>query len=62
MGKNMKPISRLGNFEELRKKIVEEYAAGNYIKTSADLAMEEEQKRKQAKEIQEKGDNDGNSK
>lgn len=47
-----KPASRLGDFEEERQKIVEEYARGSYLRTSADEAMSSEKK---------KGDADGNS-
>ena len=46
-----KPCCRLGDTEEERKRIVDEYARGNYLKTIADIAMEEERK----KEIEENG-------
>jgi len=46
------PVSRLGDFAKSREKIIEEYSTGNYLKTSADLAMEEEAR------IKEKKDND----
>jgi hypothetical protein len=46
-----KPCCRLGDMEEERKRIVDEYARGNYLKTIADIAMEEERK----KEIEENG-------
>jgi len=40
-----KPCCRLGDMEEERKRIVDEYARGNYLKTIADIAMEEERKK-----------------
>ncbi len=43
-----KAVSRTGDFEEERLRIVVEYASGSYLKTSADLAMEEEQAQKKA--------------
>ncbi|HPZ09290.1 MAG TPA: hypothetical protein PL110_14370 [Candidatus Eremiobacteraeota bacterium] len=49
MDKDKKAYCRLGDFEEERKKIVEEYAKGNYYKTSADIAMEKEKKEKKKK-------------
>jgi len=37
-----KAAFRTGDFEDERLRIVDEYASGSYLKTSADLAMEEE--------------------
>lgn len=47
-----KPAMRIGDFEEERQKIIEEYKKGNYLKTIADYAMEkkeEETKREKEK-------------
>jgi hypothetical protein len=44
-----KAVPRTGDFEEERQKIVADYAKGSYLKTSADLAMEEELARKAEK-------------
>lgn len=43
-----KAVPRTGDFEEERLRIVEEYASGSYLKTSADLVREEEQAHKKA--------------
>jgi hypothetical protein len=51
---------RLGDFEEERRKIVSEYAKGNYIKTSADEMFPGESKAKKSLKAEEKGENDGN--
>lgn len=56
MKKQDMPACRLGDFQEERRKIVEEYARGNYIRTSADEAMDAEREKSGKK-----GDNDGNS-
>jgi len=54
MDNEKSPVSRLGNFAKSREKIIEEYSSGNYLKTSADLAMEEEACRKEQKDDHDK--------
>ncbi len=54
MSKEKPPADRLGDFAEEREKIIKEYSCGNYLKTSADLAMEEEGRKKDNKDIDSK--------
>jgi hypothetical protein len=49
MDKEKAPVSRLGDFAKSREKIIDEYSSGNYLKTSADFAMEEEARKKEQK-------------
>lgn len=47
MGKEKPPAGRLGDFAKEREKIIDEYSQGDYLKTSADLAVEEEERKKE---------------
>jgi hypothetical protein len=60
MGKIEGQPRRLGDFEEVRRKIVDEYAQGNYIRTSADEMSQDKSKTKKSKKVEEKGEKDGN--
>ncbi len=54
MNDHEKPAMRIGDFEEERQKIIEEYKKGPYLKTIADYAME----KKEGKKKKEKGKNE----